>query len=128
MGPMQAVMQGAITILFYAIIIAAVWKLFSMASELAEIKAILKDIRSNPAAAPQITARVPPAAVPVAAESVAAVTHAAPVASVPVAAPPPPPAPIPAGPISLESAEALLREIEAEERALAAQSSKPVTS
>jgi hypothetical protein len=126
-GPMQAVMQGAITILFYAIIIAAVWKLFSMASELAEIKAILKDIRSNPAAAPQI-ARVPPAAVPVASESVAAATHAAPVASVPVAPPPPPPAPIPAGPISLESAEALLREIEAEERALAAQSSKPVTS
>ena len=124
MGPMQAVMQGAITILFYAIIIAAVWKLFSMAAELAEIKAILKDIRSNPAApAGQISAGVPPAAVPVANVSVAA-----PVASVPVAGPPPPPAPVPAGPISLESAEALLREIEAEERALAAQSSKPVTS
>jgi hypothetical protein len=119
-GPMQAVMQGVITIFFYAMIIAAVWKLFMMAADIGEIKKLLTDIRSNTAApAPQIPARVPSAAVPV-----GALSQALPVASVPT----PPPPPIAAGPISLESAEALLREIEAEERALAAQPEKPVTS
>ncbi len=124
MGPMQAVMQGVITIFFYAMVIAAVWKLFMMAADIGEIKKLLADIRSNTAAPALRTSEVP-ASVPAAAIPAAAV----PVATAPVAtAPPPPPPPVPAGPISLESAEALLREIEAEERALAAQSSKPVTS
>ena len=121
---MQAVLQGVITIFFYAMIIAALWKLFMMAADIGEIKKLLADIRSN-TAAPALKAAEVPASVQVAAIPTAAV----PVATAPVAAaPPPPPVPIPAGPISLESAEALLREIEAEERALAAQPPKPVAS
>ena len=120
MGPMQAVMQGVITIFFYAIVIVAVWKLFTMATDMGEIKKLLTEIRSNTAAPALRTAEVP-ASVQVAAIPAAAV----PVATAPAAAAPLPP-PIATGPISLESAEALLREIEAEERALAAQSAKPV--
>jgi hypothetical protein len=112
-------MQGVITIFFYAMIIAAVWKLFAVAAELGEIKALLTDIRSNTAVpAFKVPAGVPVPAAPVSAGSVSAY----------VAAPPPPPPPISAGPISLESAEALLREVADEERALAAQPSKQVAS
>jgi hypothetical protein len=74
-GPMQAIMSGVITIFFYAMVIAAVWKLFLMAGDLSEIKTILSDIRRN---------------------------TASPAPADPVAAAPP---------MSLESAEALLREI-----------------
>jgi hypothetical protein len=111
-GPMQAIMQGVITIFFYAVVIAAVWKVFLIAADLSEMKAILADIRKN-TASPAAAMRpmeshlpVPPAAVPT---------------------PPPAPPPVLAGPISLESAEALLREVAAEEHALAAaQQPKPV--
>jgi hypothetical protein len=119
-GPMQAVMQGVITIFFYAMVIAAVWKLFMMAADIGEIRKLLTDIRSN-TAPPALRAVEVPAGVQIAAIPAAPIA----VATTPIAAAPPPP-PIAAGPISLESAEALLREIEAEERALAAQSSKPV--
>lgn len=95
MGPMQAIMSGVITIMFYAMVIAAVWKLFLMASDLSEIKTLLTDIRRNTAS-------------PVASQAV------------PVAAPAPAP-PVLAGPISLESAEALLREVAEEEHALSQQ-------
>lgn len=103
MGPMQAIMSGVITIMFYAMVIAAVWKLFLMASDLSEIKTLLTDIRRNTAS--------PAAAQPV---------PAAPVAGA-VSAPAPAP-PVLAGPISLESAEALLREVAEEEHALSQQS------
>ena len=101
MGPMQAIMQGVITIFFYGMVIAAVWKLFMMAGDLTEMKTILSDIRRN-------TANPAAAASPVPAAPAAAAT----------------PAPVPpmlAGPISLESAEALLREVAEEEHALAQQ-------
>jgi hypothetical protein len=98
---MQAILSGVITIFFYAMIIAAVWKLFSMASDLSEMKTILADIRNN-------TARA------AAAKPVESSLSAASPAGVPA------PPPVMAGPISLESAEALLREVAAEEHALTA--------
>lgn len=100
MGPMQAIMSGVITIMFYAMVIAAVWKLFLMAGDLSEIKTLLTDIRRNTAG-------------PVAAQAVS------------VAAPAPAP-PVLAGPISLESAEALLREVAEEEHALSQQTKTTV--
>jgi hypothetical protein len=98
MGPMQAIMGGVMTIFYYAMLIAAVWKLFQAASDLGEIKNLLIEMRR---------------ATPV--PSVNPVAVAAPA---PTQVPAPPP--VLAGPISLESAEALLREIEAESHALAA--------
>jgi hypothetical protein len=100
-GPMQAIMQGVITIFFYGMVIAAVWKLFMMAGDLAEMKTILSDIRRNTANPAGAVNPVPAA--------LAAVSKPAPVP------------PVLAGPISLESAEALLREVAAEEHALAQQ-------
>jgi hypothetical protein len=101
---MQAILSGVITIFFYAIIIAAVWKVFMMATDLGEIKTILADIRKNStglaAPAPKPAGAYVPAAAPV----VPAVLSQ---------------------PISLESAEALLREVAAEEQALA-QQAKPI--
>jgi hypothetical protein len=85
-GPMQAIMSGVITIFFYAMVIAAVWKLFQMAGDVSEIKTLLTEIRRNPAS---------------------------PAAAAPTPAPAPPE--ILAAPMSLESAEALLREIASEE-------------
>jgi hypothetical protein len=76
---MQAILSGVISIFFYAMIIAAVWKLFQVASDLGEIKNLLIEMRR---AKP-----IPP-----------------PIAST--------------GPISLESAEALLREVAAESQAV----------
>jgi hypothetical protein len=73
-GPTQAILSGVITIFFYALMIAAVWKIFQVATELGEIKNLLSDIRRNTEVQR-------------------------------------PPAPVSAVPISLESAEALLREI-----------------
>lgn len=100
MGPMQAIMSGVITIMFYAMVIAAVWKLFLMAGDLSEIKTLLTDIRRN-TAGPVAAQAVPPA----------------PVAPAP---------PVLAGPISLESAEALLREVAEEEHALSQQTKTTV--
>jgi hypothetical protein len=91
MGPIPAILGGVVSIFFDAIIIAAVWKLFQMATELGEIKTILADIRSNTA---NSAAKPAPSTVTV------------------------PAAPF-AGPISLESAEALLREVAAESHNLA---------
>lgn len=96
MGPMQAIMSGVITIFFYALVIAVVWKVFQMATDLSEIKVLLTDLRKT--APPAAMKPVPP----------------------PVAAVAPP---IMTGPISLESAEALLREVEAESHALASEPS-----
>jgi hypothetical protein len=90
---MQAIMSGVMTIFYYAMVIAAVWKLFQVATDLGEIKTMLADMRRTASA-------LEPKPIPA-----------------PAAAPPP----IMAGPISLASAEALLREVEAESQALAAQ-------
>ena len=98
MGPFQAILSGAITLSFYAIVVAAVWRMFQMASDLGEIKKILADIRRN-TSTPEPAVR--------------------PAAPVPLVAPP-----AAAGPISLESAEALLREVAAESQARAAEPSK----
>ena len=76
----QEIVSGMMTILFYAAVALAAWKLYDIAKELGEIKAILVDIRRG--SAPR-TAPVLPAD----------------------------------GPISLESAEALLREVAAEAHA-----------
>jgi hypothetical protein len=105
-GPLQAIMSGVMTIFYYAMVIAAVWKLFQVATDLSEIKKMLTEMRQS-APAPTIPAPGPTGA---------------------VAPPPPvyaqPQPPVMAGPISLESAEALLREVEAESHALAAQPPK----
>jgi hypothetical protein len=94
-GPMQAIMSGVMTIFYYAMIIALVWKVFQVSADLGEIKTLLTEISRTP---------VTPAVKPV--EEAVSV---------------PPPPPVLAGPISLESAEALLREVEAESHALAAE-------
>jgi hypothetical protein len=95
---MQAIMSGVMTIFLYAMVVALVWKVFQISTDLGEIKTLLREISRTPAT---------PAVKPVAAA---------------VSVPPPPP--VLAGPISLESAEALLREVEAESHALAAEHSK----
>ncbi len=95
MGPMQAILSSVMTIFFYALVIAAVWKIFQAAAELSEIKKLLTDIRQN-------TANPATRPVPVP-EGVAVKSAAQPVAP---------------APISLEAAEELLREVAAESEAL----------
>jgi hypothetical protein len=97
-GAMEAIMSGVMTVFYYAMVIATVWKLFQLATDIGQIKALLIEMRS---------AQATPAARPMQA-----------VASSPTQAQAQPP--VLAGPISLESAEALLREVEAESHALAA--------
>jgi hypothetical protein len=90
---MLGILSGIVTLFFYILVFAAVWKLFQMATDLGEIKTILSDMRRT-AASPEprpLAAALPPSA----------------------------PSPVPAGPNSHESAEALLREVEAESRRLA---------
>jgi len=119
-GPMQAIISSVMTIFFYSIVIAAVWKVFQATSELTEIKKLLADIRhntSNPVLSAQAVAAPAPAV------SAPVVVHAPapspqPLPTAPVAVAPPPVNPLPAGPISLEAAEALLREVAAESAAL----------
>ena len=84
MGSTQFILSSVMSIFFYAMVVAAVWKLFQIGTDLGEIKTILADIRRN-AASP--LAKPVPSAFP--------------------------------GPISLESAEALLRQVGAESHALA---------
>lgn len=98
MGPMQAIMSGVMTIFYYSIVIAAVWKLFQVATDLGEIKTMLSEMHRT---------TILPLVKPV-----------EPSFATPSAAPPLPQ--VMAGPISLASAEALLREVEAESHALAA--------
>ena len=96
MGSMEAIMSGVMTIFLYAMVVASVWKLFQVAADLGEIKTLLTEMRRTTP-----TPVVPPV------QAVAA-------------APTPATPPVMAGPISLESAEALLREVEVESHALAA--------
>jgi hypothetical protein len=98
---MQAIVSGMLSSFVYAMLVSAVWKLFQMSADLGEIKKILSDIRG----AGNFPAQSPAPGVS-AVNTTPAVT-------------PPPALPV-AGPISLESAEALLREVAAESQALAA--------
>jgi len=104
-GPMEAIMSGVMTIFYYAMVIAVVWKLFQVATDLGEIKTMLSEMRRT-AIVPQVKPAEPSFATPSAA---------------------PPLPPVMAGPISLASAEALLREVEAESHALAAAQSPKTT-
>ena len=99
MDLVQAIFSSLITIFFFGMMVATVWKLFQISGELGEIKTMVTDLRRNAGS---------PAAKPV--QSVAPV-----------------PPPQLAGPISLESAEALLREVAAESEALAASESPRTT-
>jgi hypothetical protein len=83
-GAMQVILSGVMTLFFYALVFAAVWKLFQVATDLGEIKTMLSEMRRG-IANPELK---------------------------PIAAPA-------STPISLESAEALLREVAAESHALA---------
>jgi hypothetical protein len=112
-GPMQAIISSVMTIFFYAIVIAAVWKVFQATSELTEIKKLLTEIRHN-TSNPVLTTQAVSAPAPVAVSA----PVPQPVAPTPIAVAPPPVNPMPAGPISLEAAEALLREVAAESAAL----------
>jgi hypothetical protein len=47
LGPVQAVINGLISIVIYAIILAGVVKLFQIASDMSEIKDLLQDIKRN---------------------------------------------------------------------------------
>ena len=47
MGPLQATISGVMTILVYTLILFAVFKIFQIATELGEIKELLKDIKRN---------------------------------------------------------------------------------
>ena len=90
MGSMEGIVSGIMTICFYVIVLAVVWKVYQMAADLSEIKKLLVE---------QCRTAALPAAKPL--QAVA-------------------PVPRPSGPISLESAEALLRQVEAESHVLAA--------
>lgn len=81
MGMTQAILSSVMTIFFYAVVAAALWKLFQIATDLGEIKTMLADMRRAQGSS-----------------SVRPTSSIAP----------------PSGPISLESAEALLREVAAE--------------
>jgi hypothetical protein len=85
---MQAILSGVMTIFFYAMVIALVWKVFQISTDLGEIKALMTQMRN-----------ATPAPVPAPAKAT-------------------PSPPVLAGPISLESAEALLREVAAESHAI----------
>jgi hypothetical protein len=105
---MQAILSGVISIFYYAMVIAAVWKLFQVATDLSEIKALLTQMRQTaPAAASAPAIRPNPQTV--------AATAPTPAVPAPVSVPP-----VLSEPISLESAEALLREVAAESEALSA--------
>lgn len=101
MGATQAISGSVMTIFFCAMVIAAVWKIFQATSELLEIKKLLVEIRHNTSS-------------PIAQPVVAPIVAAPAAASAPVIAPPP----VLSGPISLEAAEALLREVGEESEAI----------
>jgi hypothetical protein len=92
---MQAIMSSVMTIFFYAMVIAGLWKLFQVATDLGEIKKLLTEMRREP---------VKPV------ERIASLQTT--------------PPPLLPGPISLESAEALLRQVAEESHALAAEQPK----
>ena len=54
MGPMQAILSGVMTIFFLpAMVVALVWKVFQVSTDLGEIKALLIQMRSaTPAPVP----------------------------------------------------------------------------
>jgi hypothetical protein len=89
-GAMQVIISSVMSIFSYALVVAAVWKLFQIGNDLGEIKTILTDLRraaATPAALPALTGNPAPSTTP---------------------------PPVLAGPISIESAEALLREVAVE--------------
>lgn len=47
MGPAQVALSGIMTILVYSLILFAVFKIFQIATDLGEIKELLKDIKRN---------------------------------------------------------------------------------
>ena len=47
MGPLQLIVGGLGSLIVYGIVIAAVYKLFQIATELSEIKDTLQDIKRN---------------------------------------------------------------------------------
>ena len=47
MGPLPMAISGLMTILVYALILFAVFKIFQIATDLSEIKELLKDIKRN---------------------------------------------------------------------------------
>ena len=103
MGPIEALMSGVMTVFFYALVVAAVWKIFQMVSELGEIKTILSDIRRNmasPAAKPAeavLPTAPPPTAPPPTAQPEARPT-ALPATETPRPRPSPPPTDTPPPP------------------------------
>lgn len=96
MASMEGIMSGIMTLCFYAIVLAVTLKVYQMAADLGEIKTLLVELRRTSA---------PPAA-----------------KSLEVVAPASPPPVL----ISLESAEALLRQVEAESHVLAAERPKTI--
>ncbi len=47
MGPLQATISGVMSIVVYTVILFAVFKIFQIATELCEIKELLKDIKRH---------------------------------------------------------------------------------
>ena len=47
MGPMQLILSGVGSLIVYGLVIAAVYKLFQIATDLSEIKDTLQEIRRN---------------------------------------------------------------------------------
>ena len=88
MGMLETLMSSVMAIFSYALVTAAVWKLFQIGTDLGEIKKLLKEMNGSP----------------VAAATPSPLSAAAP--QIPNT-----------GPISLESAEALLRQVAAESHA-----------
>jgi len=52
MGPLQLIVSGVGSLMVYGIVIAAVYKLFQIATDLSEIKDTLQDIKRNTQDAP----------------------------------------------------------------------------
>jgi hypothetical protein len=86
---LETLMSSVMAVFSYALVAAAVWKLFQIGTDLGEIKKLLKDMNPSPAVA------ATPSPLSAAAPQIPN-----------------------AEPISLESAEALLRQVAAESHAL----------
>jgi len=55
MGPLQLVVSGVITLMVYSVMLFGVYKIFQLATEVAEIKDMLREIRRNTMAIPPVT-------------------------------------------------------------------------
>jgi hypothetical protein len=56
LGAFQVMIGGVLSIVFYSVVLAGLYKVFQITSELGEIKELLKDIKRNSESAPLLMA------------------------------------------------------------------------